>query len=449
MLKDMTKGSPIKIIVLFSLPLIIGNVFQQFYSIVDTLIVGRTLGVNALAAVGSTGAITVLNIGFITGLTSGLSIITAQRFGAKDEEGVKRSFAIGILISLAVAVFMTLFSVLTTRTILEILKTPKEIITDAQTYILIIFGGIPALILFNYLSNILRALGDSKTPLYYLIAACFINIVLDYVCILYLRMGVAGAGVATVFSQLLSGILCVAFIRKKVPILWLKREYFHVKKEEVFLYLKISLPMAFQASIIAIGALTMQYALNRLGPTAVAATTAASKIDSIAVMPLGSVATTMSTYVAQNYGAGKITRIWQGVHKSIILSVGFSVLMGVGIVLYGKTLCTFFVGNKEFEVLRLAQLYLRIVGCSYFVLALLFIYRLSIQGLGRSLIPTICGGIELVMRVFSALVLTDMYGFIGASFSGPLAWCGALVPAVIAYYAIVGRLVKQQRENDN
>lgn len=226
MTKTLTEGNPAKLIFFFSLPLIIGNIFQQFYSMADTLIVGRTIGVNALAAVGCTGSITFLILGFVQGLTSGLSIITSQKFGAKNEDDVRKSFAASILISSAVAIITTILSVLLARPLLELLQTPSEIIDDAWAYLVIIFLGIPATVLFNLLSNAVRALGDSKTPLYFLIFACCINIILDLVFILYFHLGVVGAGIATILSQLLSGILCIFFIIKRVPILWLKKQIF-------------------------------------------------------------------------------------------------------------------------------------------------------------------------------------------------------------------------------
>lgn len=223
MTKTLTQGNPAKLIFFFAMPLIIGNIFQQFYSMADTLIVGRTIGVNALAAVGCTGSITFFILGFVNGLTSGLSIITAQKFGSGNEHAVRKSFAAGILISVAAAIIFTILAVFLARPLLELLQTPDEIIEDAYSYLVIIFMGIPATILFNLLSNIVRALGDSKTPLYFLIFACLVNIVLDFVLILTFHMGVAGAGLATILAQLLSGILCIIFIVKKVPLLWVKK----------------------------------------------------------------------------------------------------------------------------------------------------------------------------------------------------------------------------------
>lgn len=440
MTKTLTEGNPAKLILFFSLPLIIGNIFQQFYSMADTLIVGRTIGVNALAAVGCTGSITFLILGFVQGLTSGLSIITSQKFGANNEDAVRKSFAASILISSAVAIITTVFSVLLTRPLLELLQTPAEIIDDATAYLVIIFLGIPATILFNLLSNAVRALGDSKTPLYFLIFACCVNIVLDLVFILYLHLGVAGAGIATILSQLLSGILCIFFIIKKVPILRLKKADFQIHYEVIASHLSIALPMAFQMSIIAIGSLMLQFALNGLGAASVAAYTASQKIESIATMPLGSFGTAMATYAAQNYGAGKFSRIRKGVFQCILMSGSFSILSGAINVIAGSQLTSIFVGSQETEVLSLSHTYLVISGCFYFALALLFIYRFTLQGLGKSFIPTVAGIMELIMRAVGALVLTGAFGFAGACASNPLAWIGACVPLAFSYYRTMKKL---------
>lgn len=443
MTKTLTEGNPAKLILFFSLPLIIGNIFQQFYSMADTLIVGRTLGVNALAAVGCTGSITFLILGFVQGLTAGLSIITSQKFGAHNEEAVRKSFAASILISCAVAVITTVLSVLLTRPLLELLQTPTEIIDDAWKYLIIILLGIPATILFNLLSNTVRALGDSKTPLYFLIFACCVNIVLDLVFILYFHLGVAGAGIATILSQLLSGILCIFFIIRKVPILWLKKSDFRIHHEVITSHLSIALPMAFQMSIIAIGSLMLQFALNGLGSASVAAYTASQKIESIGTMPLGSFGTAMATYTAQNYGAGKISRIRKGVFQCILMSGSFSILAGAINIIAGSQLTSIFVGAQETEVLSLSHTYLVINGCFYFTLALLFIYRFTLQGLGKSFIPTVAGVMELIMRAIGALILTGAFGFAGACASNPLAWIGACIPLIYSYYKTMKKIELQ------
>lgn len=440
MTKSMTQGNPAKLIFLFALPLIIGNIFQQLYSMADTLIVGRTLGVNALAAVGCTGSITFFFLGFVMGFTSGLSIITAQRFGANDMEGVKRSFATSLLLCLGLTLLLTIGSFFYTKPILRLLQTPDTIIDDAYAYLIVIFGGVAASIFFNFLSNMMRALGDSRVPLYFLILTCILNIVLDYACILIFHMGVAGAGVATIFSQFVSAICCILYIRKKMPVFWIKKEHFHLKRQDIRVHLQTALPMAFQMSIIAIGALILQYALNGLGATAIAAYTAAQKIDSIATMPLNSFGAAMATYTAQNYGAGKIDRIRKGVFQCILMSVGTSIVMGLMNFFFGGTLASFFVGTGETEVLEYAKTFLSINGMLYWVLALLFLYRFTLQGLGNGIVPTVAGIMELIMRALGGIFLVNMLGFTGAALSNPLAWIGACIPLTIAYYWNIKKL---------
>lgn len=444
MTKTLTKGKPFLLILAFSLPLIAGNIFQQLYSMADTLIVGRTIGVHALAAVGCTGGITFLILGFVGGLTSGLAIITAQKFGSGDYDGVRKSFAVSIVISCISTILLTVVAVLLTYPLLELLQTPSEIIHDADIYLHVIFLGIPAMVLFNLLSNMIRALGDSKTPLYFLIFTCMINIVLDLVFILVFHTGVAGAGIATVLSQLLSGILCILFIRKKMDLLWLCKSDFRWNNQNLRIHLITALPMAFQSSIIAIGSLILQFALNRLGAISVAAYTAAQKIETIATMPTNSFGVAMATYSAQNYGAGKINRIRKGVTQCILLSCTYSITFGILLILIGRQLITLFVSSQETDVIQLSHTYLIITGCTYFILALLFIYRFTLQGLGKVLIPTIAGIMELVMRAFSGLILAEHFGFTGACLSNPLAWIGATIPLGVAYYITIHQLEKRQ-----
>lgn len=445
MTKSMTNGNPAKLIVLFALPLIAGNIFQQFYSMADTIIVGRTIGVNALAAVGCTGSLNFFVLGFVMGFTNGLSIVTAQKFGGEDLEGVKRSFATGMVLCTVLALILTAAAVFLTRPMLEVLQTPEEIIDDAARYMKIIFWGISGSMLFNFTSNMMRALGDSRTPLYFLVLACSVNIVLDFVLILAFRMGVAGAGAATILSQLLSGICCFYYIMKKMPSLRVERRHFRLDKDEVVLHLKNAFPMAFQMSIIAIGALILQYALNGLGAVSVAAYTAAQKIDSIATMPLNSFGAAMATYTAQNYGAQKYGRIRKGVFQCICISVSVSIIMGILNNIAGSNLAAVFVGSGEKEVLEQAKTYLSITGILYWVLALLFIYRFTLQGLGNGVVPTIAGIMELIMRAFGAVILVAAFGFPGACWSNTLAWIGACIPLSIAYYISIHKLTRKKK----
>ena len=444
MAKDMTSGKPIKLIWNFTIPLLIGNLFQQLYNMADTFIVGRTIGVHALASVGSTGSIIFLILGFANGLTAGLAIPLAQRYGAKNYSGVKRSFYVSILISAVVAILLTILSMLFCRQILEIMQTPVEIIDGAYDYLMVIFAGIFSSMAFNLLSNIFRSIGDAKTPLYFLVIACIMNIILDVVFIAGFGMGVEGAGYATVLSQIFSALACILYIWKKIPILRLNSKDFVAKSLDVKEHIRISFPMAFQSSIIAIGAIIIQITLNQLGATAVAAYTAAQKIDQVAILPMMSFGVTMATFVAQNYGAKKYERIWRGVRDCIKLSLTFAISVGIILNLFSPIFIRAFVGVGHEEVVELGAIYFITNGTMYSLLSLLFIYRYTLQGVGKTFTPTVAGIMELCMRAFAAVVLSNLYGYTGATMSNPLAWLGSLIPLMIAYYLFKNKFPKEQ-----
>ena len=444
MAKDMTSGKPIKLIWNFTIPLLIGNLFQQLYNMADTFIVGRTIGVHALASVGSTGSIIFLILGFANGLTAGLAIPLAQRYGAKNFSGVKRSFYVSILISAVVAILLTILSMVFCRQILEIMQTPVEIIDGAYDYLMVIFAGIFSSMAFNLLSNIFRSIGDAKTPLYFLVIACIMNIILDVVFIAGFGMGVEGAGYATVLSQIFSALACILYIWKKIPILRLNSKDFVAKSLDVKEHIRISFPMAFQSSIIAIGAIIIQITLNQLGATAVAAYTAAQKIDQVAILPMMSFGVTMATFVAQNYGAKKYDRIWRGVRDCIKLSLTFAISVGIILNLFSPIFIRAFVGVGHEEVVELGAIYFITNGTMYSLLSLLFIYRYTLQGVGKTFTPTVAGIMELCMRAFAAVVLSNLYGYTGATMANPLAWLGSLIPLMIAYYLFKNKFPAEQ-----
>ena len=444
-MRDLTKGSPAKLILMFTVPLLIGNVFQQFYNMVDMIIVGQTLGKNALAAVGATGSLTFLIIGFAQGLTAGLAIITAQRYGAKDYRGLKKSFAASVVISLIVTIVLTALSLVFIHPMLQLMQTPPEIIDQAQTFISIILLGIFASMSFNLLSNVIRALGDSRTPLFFLIIAVIINVVLDLIFIIFFGMGVEGAAIATVIAQVSSSVLCLVYIKKKIPLLQLRKKDFSFDKEEIRIHLNAALPMAFQSSIIAIGAIVLQAALNSLGTDVVAAQAAASRIDQFANQPMMSFGIAMATFSAQNYGAKEYGRILKGVKQTLMMSIGFSLVAGATVIFFGHSLMKLFVSSSETRVFELAQTYFNINGSLYWILAILFILRYTLQGLGQSKIPTIAGMMELLMRSFAAIILTGMLGYAGAAAASPLAWAGSVAVLLYSYL----RSMKQLKQLDN
>lgn len=444
-MRDLTKGSPAKLILMFTVPLLIGNVFQQFYNMVDMIIVGQTLGKNALAAVGATGSLTFLIIGFAQGLTAGLAIITAQRYGAKDYRGLKKSFAASVVISSIVTIVLTVLSLIFIHPMLELMQTPSQIIDQAQTFISIILLGIFASMSFNLLSNVIRALGDSRTPLLFLIIAVIINVVLDLIFIIFFGMGVEGAAIATVIAQVSSSLLCLVYIKKKIPLLQLRKKDFSFDKEEIRIHLNAALPMAFQSSIIAIGAIVLQAALNSLGTDVVAAQAAASRIDQFATQPMMSFGIAMATFSAQNYGAKEYGRILKGVKQTLMMSIGFSFVAGATVIFFGHSLMKLFVSSSETRVFELAQTYFNINGSLYWILAILFILRYTLQGLGQNKIPTIAGMMELLMRSFAAIILTGMLGYAGAAAASPLAWAGSVAVLLYSYL----RSMKQLKQLDN
>ncbi len=440
MTTDLTKGSPLRLIIFFTIPLLIGNIFQQFYNIADTVIVGRTINVDALAAVGATGTLSYLAVGFIIGFTTGFSVITAQRFGAGDYSGMRKSFAMAILQSIVLCIILTVLCIGLARPLLRLLQTPDNIIADSYSYIIIIYAGLFSTTLFNLLSNMIRALGDSRTPLLFLVIACIINIILDFSLILNFHMGVAGAAVATVIAQLISGLLCLVYMLKKFPMLKLHRTDFKPDWRLIRSSLFVGLPMAFQTSIISLSSMTVQFAVNQLGSVAVAAFTAAQKIDQICIQPLMSFGITMATYVAQNYGAGNFARIKKGVNQTAVVSVVWSLCGGAMLFFFGKFIAAAVVGGHQTEVVNNAYTYLVINGLCESILALLFIYRYSLQGLGKSIPPMVSGIVELVLRAAVVALFANQFGFTGICFAGPAAWLGAMLVLGGSYFYHIRRL---------
>ncbi|MDR0569163.1 MAG: MATE family efflux transporter [Spirochaetaceae bacterium] len=442
MTKNLTVGNPALLIFSFAVPLLVGNLFQQFYNMADAFIVGDTLGMDALAAVGCTGSINFLILGFMMGFTQGASIVTSQRFGGSDAPGVRRSFGASALLGAGVTAGLMAVSVTSARPLLVFLRTDPKILDAAYSYIIVIYWGLPATLVFNLCSNMMRAVGDSVTPLIFLVIACIINIALDYAFIRGFHTGVEGAAYATVIAQVIAGLLCIPVIARKLPILRLTKADWKPDRKELWEHFRVAMPMGFQMSIIAIGVVSVTFALNGLGIAAVAAFTAGQKIDMVAGMPLSSFGAAMTTFTAQNYGAQKISRIRQGVAQCCLMSCAFSVFMGVLFFLAGDKFAAVFL-KEEASAVALAHTYLKITGSFYILLACLFIFRQSLQGLGDSLVPTIAGVVELAMRTFAAIILTRYFGFAGLCFASPLAFFGACVPLTIAIVLTLKRLARK------
>lgn len=431
--KELTSGKPIKLILLFMLPMFFGNLFQQVYNLADALIVGRTIGLKALAAVGATSPMIFLVISFIFASTQGFAVVTAQRFGARDYNNVKKSVAAGFILSFILTVIMTAISLPFVQQMLEILRTPDDIITLAHDYLFIMFAGIIATVFYNLSSNIIRALGDSKTPLYFLIFASVLNIFLDLLLILKFHMGVSGAAFATVISQAVSTVLCIFFMFKRFPILKLKKEDWNVSKEFLYEHLRVGIPMGFQMSVLTIGIIAVQYVLNGLGSTAVAAFTTAMRVDQLVSQSLLALAAAVATYTAQNFGAGKMSRIREGARASVLIAFIISIFCAIFILTCGEFVVGLFMDVKNEEVIRLAMQYLHIIIIFFFFLGLLLIYRNILQGMGSVMAPLFSGIAELIMRAVAAFKLGEILGYTGICLAAPAAWISAAIVLYIGY----------------
>lgn len=440
MVTDMTVGKPTKLLLAFSIPMLIGNIFQQFYSMVDTVIVGRFVSVEALAGVGATGGMTFLVLGFVMGIVSGFSVIVAQRFGSNDEEGIRKAVGMSVLLSIVLTIIITILSLVLAKPLLHFMNTPSDIFDYSYSYISIIYAGIIATVFYNLFAAILRALGDSKTPLYFLILASIINVVLDLVFIISFNMGAAGAAVATVISQGISCLLCYYYIKRKFPILKLTKEHFKIDLKLCKKLINISIPMGLQYSVTAIGVMILQGSINGFGSTVVAGYTAASKVEQLVTQPGVTFGTAMATFAAQNPGAGKIDRIHQGIKKCVKLSMIVNILGGIFVIVFGKYIVRVFVSGDQVEVIAASQQYLNTVAIFFCVLGLLFIYRSTLQGIGNSKVPMLSGLTELIMRLGVAIFLSNQIGFTGICLASPIAWIAATILLITSYHKNMRRL---------
>ena len=443
--KDMTVGKPASVIINFTIPILIGNIFQQFYNMADAIIVGRCVGNRALAAVGSTGTFMFLIYGLVTGMTVGFTVSTAQRFGAGDMDGMRKSVASAIKLAAIVTALMTAVTMIFMRPMLRLMNTPSDIFDDAYSYIMIICAGIAAQVLYNMLSAILRALGNSKTPLYFLILSALLNIGLDLVFIKVFGMGAAGAAYATVISQLIAGIASFIYIITKVPLLHLKKEDWAYDRVLVGNQLKVGFPMALQYSITAIGTTMVQAALNKLGSTAVASYTAAGKIEQIAGQAYVAIGTTMATYCAQNRGAGRIDRIKEGFKSATCMGFIYSIIAGALIFFIGKYMTYLFVSEDISEVIGYVDTYLRCISLFFIPLTIVNVHRNGIQGMGFGVLPMMAGVAELIGRGVASVVAAHYRSYIGICMGGPAAWVLAAALLIWMYHMVIRKLEKQVR----
>ena len=431
-IKELTKGNPYKLIILFMLPIFIGNFFQQMYMLVDSLIVGRVIGLNALAAVGAAAPLIFLIISFVFSSTQGFTIITAQKFGAGEFDLVKKSFAASIILSSLVSLILTLISTPFSYLFLKFLNTPIDIISIANNYLFIMFLGIFATVFYNLASNTIRALGDSKTPLYFLILSSFINIFMDLLFIIKFNMGIKGAAYATIVAQTLSTILCVSYMFAKFPILHLKKQDWKLSKGFLYEHLRVGIPMGLQMSVMTIGIIAIQYVLNTFGSTTIAAFTAATRIDMMFSQVFLALGATMAVFAAQNFGANQISRIKQGVKAGAIIASALSLTIILLITIFSKYMILWFMSEINQEVVTLAKQYLYIIMLSYIFFGFLMIFRNVMQGMGHVMAPLFSGLCELFARIFCAIVLGNCFGYLGICVATPAAWIiGTIILCVL------------------
>ena len=440
--QDMSRGNPTRLILLFLLPIIGGSLFQQFYSMVDTIIVGRFIGVNALAAVGTTGGLTFFVLGFVVGLTAGFSVIVSQKFGAKDIRSMKKAVAMSILTAGVISLVVSALAVLLCKDLLSLLNTPYDIIDDAASYLSIIFLGIVATIYYNLLASILRALGDSKSPLYFLLIASVLNIAGDLVAVLLLDMGVQGVALATVVSQGLSALLSSFYIVKRYPSLHLSKSDWALDWPMIGNLLRIGIPSALQLSVCAIGVMFVQAFINKMGSDTVAAFSVGIKIEQLVTLPLMTLGVAMTTFAGQNLGAGMLNRVRQGVKSATLLVVIFSAVAFTLLLAFGNDLARLFIDANNVGVIEKVQIYLNMTSPFYIPLGLIFVLRSTCQGMGSGLIPMLSSIQELLFRVLAALTLPIYLGYMGICLASPIAWVAASILLFFAYRLQMKRLTQ-------
>lgn len=437
---DMTKGSPLKLMLKFVFPIIIGNIFQQFYNMVDTIIVGRYVGVTALAAVGATGTINFLILGFAMGLTSGFTVVTAQKFGACDYEGLKKSVGSGALLSVIVTVVLTALSVAFMHPLLRLLNTPDDIYEMSYQYIIIICIGLFAVVLYNLMASYLRAVGNSIVPLVFLIISAVLNIFLDLFFIINFHMGVVGAALATVLSQAISGVACLVYVSKKVPVLCINRSHIKLHKGYVRNQIGIGLPMALQFSITAIGTLILQGALNLFGSVIIAAYTTACKAEQLLTQPFPAIGATMATYAAQNYGIYDIKRIRKGVRAACLITVVYALAIAFAANYVSAPIMSLFVTENVGEMITYGKIYIFIVSLFFAPLGLIFVFRNVMQGMGYGIMPMLAGVMELIGRGVGSVIAGNLMSYEGICYATVSAWILADVLLIPAYFSVMRKI---------
>ena len=439
-MKNLTEGDPLGLIVRFSIPLLLGNLLQQAYNIVDYTVIGRFLGSGALAGVGASTSVQFLVLGFCIGLCAGFGIPVAQVFGAGDHRALRKNVFHAMALSLALAAVMTAVCACCTHGILRMLSTPREIYEDAYRYLLVVFLGIPFTILYNLLASLLRAVGDSRTPFVFLAAAALLNVILDLMAIAVWKLGVTGTALATVGSQAVSGLLCAAHIMRRRPELWIPRRAARFERQTARKMLAMAVPMGLQSSITAIGSMVMQTANNSLGAVYVSGYTVAMRVKQAAMCPFDAFAVGVSTFCGQNLGARQYGRIRAGHRLGLAMGVGYGLVCGAALVFLGRTFSSLFLSDPA--VLDAAGRYLFFTGISLWVLGLLFFSRMTIQGLGHSGLAVFSGVIEMLARAGVSLLLVPAFGYAAICVADQCAWLGAALYVVPMAFRCVRRAAR-------
>lgn len=433
MQKDLTQGNPFKTLILFVLPIIAGNLFQLGYTLADTIIVGQTMGSAALAAVGATSNVVALVLSFIEGIASGFSIIAGQYIGAKQSDKTRISIACGTLLSILLTIGITILTVGLCPLILSWLNTPANIYDMAYDYVIWIFIGTGATMFYNLYSNYLRAKGDARTPLVILVIASLLNIVLDYILIVYVNWGVAGAAIATIFSQFVAALSCLILGIRMYPDFRISRDDIRQSITEIRHHLKLGLPMGIQLSIMAIGLIAMQGSVNALGSDAIAGFTAAAKLDQFPLTINTAFSLAISAYVAQNYGAGLVQRIRHGVKVGMIQISVLNILMGIFVIVLKGGFVSWFVNDPTIAIMDYAATYFLAVAPFYVLLGAINIYRSALQAYGNVKAPFLSCIVELILRTGGTIVLGAWLGYVGICLATPAAWIGSVAVCVPIY----------------
>lgn len=444
MTKNMTEGKPLPLILSFFLPLFAGNLLQQFYNVVDGVIVSKGVGLEAFAALGSTNALNFLLIGFTTGICCGFGIPVAQSFGAQDMSEMRHRIVHAFYWTAILSVLLTLIST-QTREILLLMQTPTEILDGASAYIGTIFNGISTIMFYNLAAAILRSVGDSRSPIVFLSIAIVLNIFLDLIFVFPLQMGVKGAAVATVIAQGLSGIASIIYLFCRYPFLRPKKEEFRFSWKTSRRVLFVGLPMGFQASISAFGAIILQRCVNPLGTQIIASISASTRVKQLFFLPMETLGISISTFAGQNFGAKKIDRIRQGVRQADIVVEIYAVTAFLLLFFFGKYFARLFIDTDEVQALNDAAFFLRCNGMFFPPLGLLFIHRYALQGIGKATSTVIAGVMELIARSVGGLIFIPIYGFHAACFSDPSAWAAAAITVLILYWYYMKKLDKTKK----